>query len=101
MYGKVDLVVETPVERDQPFRATVKVTQAQPGGDVTIVLEQKRGAEPFMTRLTTIAVADDTGTAFAEFQPRLAGPAWASLLARAYDSFGPHFEPDVEAVEVR
>ncbi len=100
MYGKVDLTVANPVASGATWTAVVTVTGVKSGGDVTIVLEQKRGVAPFMGREVQTASADAAGKAIATFDVALRGPARASLLATAYDVLGPHFEPDVESVEV-
>lgn len=100
MFGKVDLVLRTPVKSGENILAQVTVTGAKPGGSVTVALEQTRGVAPLYGPAVVVVTADATGKANADFKVALQGPASAVLLASAYDSFGPHYEPDAEIVQV-
>jgi hypothetical protein len=100
MAGTMTLKMLETVQKDRPFQASVTVTGAQPGSDVTVTLEQKRGVDPFSPTQCKVAPADPSGQASAVFEVKLAGPATVVLLASACDPSGTYFRPDAESVEV-
>jgi hypothetical protein len=88
------------VRKDTVFQASVTVQGAAPGSDLTVTLEQKRGAEPLLEVQTQIVAVDASGVALAMFDIKLAGPATAILIASAADPAGTYYRPHAESVEV-
>ena len=88
------------VQKDRVFQASVTVQGGSPGSDVTVTLEQKRGAEPLLGPETKVAVVDPSGLALLLFDIKLAGPATAVLVASAEDPAGTYYRPHAESIEV-
>jgi hypothetical protein len=100
MAGTMTLKMLDTVEKDRTFQASVTVQGAKPGSDVTVRLEQKRGADPLSAPQCQVAPVDPAGQASAVFDVKLAGPATAVLLASASDPAGTYFRPDTKSIEV-
>jgi hypothetical protein len=100
MAGTVTLKMLPTVPRDRTFQASVTVQGASPGADVTVTIEQKRGAEPFLSPESKLAVVGPEGQALVVFDLKLVGPATVVLVATASDSAGSYYRPDAESIEV-